>query len=256
MQRTLMFAAILCAGGWLMAREEEPKREATSEAGRRPARSDTGAGATGDRKVRKPRMSDTIRANMYADNAFELYVNGELVAVDSIRFIPHNVIAVDLLPAYPMTIAVIARDNADPATGMEYANTAIGDAGFILKFSDGTVTNGRWKAMVVSRGPLNRDTKNPRVENFPVPERWWAVDFDDSRWDLATEYPQDVVAPKEPFFEHDFQGAKFIWSGDIELDNTVLFRTRVESPPDGKPRADFRNLNNMVPESPPKRPAK
>src|SRR3954469_25875056 len=96
--------------------------------------------------LRKPQMSDTIKANVYADNWFILYVNGELVAVDSIKFIPHNVISVDLLPTYPMTIAVMARDNADPKSGMEYANTNIGDGGFILKFGDGTVTNAQWKA--------------------------------------------------------------------------------------------------------------
>ncbi len=97
-------------------------------------------------KVRKPSISDTIRANIYGDNTFVLYINGELVAVDSIGFIPHNVISVDILPAYPMTIAVMAKDNADPKTGMEYANTNIGDGGFVLKFGDGTVTNATWKA--------------------------------------------------------------------------------------------------------------
>ena len=59
---------------------------------------------------RKPRIADTIKANVYADNSFKLYINGELVAVDSIAFVPHNVVSVDVLPAYPMTIAVmIAR---------------------------------------------------------------------------------------------------------------------------------------------------
>ncbi len=33
-----------------------------------------------------------------------------------------------------------------------------------------------------------------------------------------------------PFFEADFTGAKFIWSDDLALDNTVLFRTRIEKP--------------------------
>src|SRR5436190_19581232 len=91
--------------------------------------------------IRKPAMSDTIKANMYADNWFVLYINGDLVAVDSIKFIPHNVVSVDILPSYPMTIAVMAKDNSDPKTGMEYANTNIGDAGRILKFGDGTVNN-------------------------------------------------------------------------------------------------------------------
>jgi hypothetical protein len=202
--------------------------------------------------IRKPSMNDTIQANVYADNWFVLYINGELVAVDSIKFIPHNVISVDILPTYPMTIAVMAKDNADPKTGMEYANTNIGDAGFILKFSDGTVTHARWKAKKYSWGPIDRDTRNPRVENIPISENWYAVDFDDSSWDHAKEYTEEQVGPKQPYFEHDFQGAKFIWTDDIELDNTVIFRHIVASPPDGKARPDFTNLNDVVPAGPPK----
>ena len=59
--------------------------------------------------------------------------------------------------------------------------------------------------------------------------------------------------PKPPFYEHDFSGAKVIWSDDLDLDNTVLFRHKVSSPPDGKPRPDFSNLNNLVPEPPRKK---
>jgi hypothetical protein len=177
-----------------------------------------------------------------------LYVNGELVAVDSIAFIPHNVISIDLLPTYPMTIAVMAKDNADPKTGMEYANTNVGDAGFILKFTDGTVTNGSWKARSFSRGPIGGDKTNPRVENDPIPADWYAVDFDDSVWGRAKEYTEDAVGPKQPFYDADFKGAKFIWTDDLKLDNTVIFRHRVEVPPDGKVRPDFTGLNNVVPE--------
>lgn len=210
-------------------------------------------------KVRKPSLADTVKANVYADNWFVLYVNGELVAVDSIKFIPHNVISVDLLPAYPMTIAVMAKDNADPKTGMEYANTQIGDGGFILKFGDGTVTNAHWKAKKFSWGPIDREVKSPRVESLPIPENWYAVEFDDSSWGRAKEYTEEAVGPKQPFYEHDFQGAKFIWTDDVELDNTVIFRHVVKAPPDGKERQDFSNLNNLVPDSPPpggKRPPK
>ena len=63
--------------------------------------------------VVKPTMADTIRANVYADNWFMMYINGRLVAVDPIDFLPHNVVSIDLLPEYPMTIAVMAKDNAD-----------------------------------------------------------------------------------------------------------------------------------------------
>jgi len=207
--------------------------------------------ATGQEKnaaqLRKPEMKDTIKATVYADNTFQLFLNGELIAVDSIRFIPHNVIEVDVLPTYPMTIAVLAEDNADPKTGMEYANTNIGDGGFILKFGDGTVTDSSWRALAISRGPIGGDTNNPRVENVDVPEGWNRAGFDDSKWAQATEYTEEEVGPKQPFFDHDFKGAKFIWSGDVKLDNRVLLRKVVDSPPDGKARTDFSNLNNVVP---------
>lgn len=199
---------------------------------------------------RKPTLDDTIRANVYADNWFVLYVNGELVAVDSIAFIPHNVISVDLLPTYPMTIAVMAKDNADPKTGMEYANTNVGDAGFILKFADGTVTNGSWKAKCFSHGPVGGDTTNPRVENTPIPANWFAMNFEDSDWKRARQFTEREVDPKQPFYEADFAGASFIWTDDLKHDNTVIFRHRVEAPPDGKTRPDFSGLNDVVPFGP------
>lgn len=203
-----------------------------------------------NKRTRKPQLNDTIKLNVYADNWFILYINGEQVAVDPIKFIPHNVVSVDVLPSYPMTIAVMARDNADPKTGMEYANTQIGDGGFVLKFGDGTVTNGTWKAKRFSWGPINRDLKSPRVENLPIPEDWYAIGFDDSSWEFAKEYSEDQVSPKQPFYDHDFKGASFIWTDDLEIDNTVIFRTVVKSPPDGKSRPDFTNLNNVVPDQP------
>ena len=81
-----------------------------------------------------------MKANIYADNSFELYINGRLTAVDSIEFIPHNVISVDILPEYPMTIAVKATDNADPEKGTEYVDN-IGDGGFILKIGEHIISS-------------------------------------------------------------------------------------------------------------------
>lgn len=180
-------------------------------------------------RVVKPTMADTIRGSVYADNWFMLYVNGRLVAVDSIDFLPHNVVSLDLLPEYPMTIAVMAKDNADPKTGLEFGDH-IGDGGFILKFADGTVTDARWKAKAVFSGPVNRDTAQPQVRREPVPENWFAVDFDDRAWAQAKEYSEERVKPKEPFYAADFKGAKFIWSDDLDLDNTVLFRVHIDKP--------------------------
>ena len=177
----------------------------------------------------KPAITDTIQASIYADNWFKLYINGKLVAVDPIDFLPHNVVNVEILPEYPMIIAVMAMDNADPKTGMEYGNH-IGDGGFIIKFSDGTVSNAKWKAKSFFKGPLNHDVANPKVEHTPIPDNWFAVNFDDSQWPDATEYTEQRVNPKEPFYKADFAGAKFIWTADLDLDNTILFRTKIEKP--------------------------
>lgn len=177
----------------------------------------------------KPGLSDTLKLNVYADNWFMLYVNGRLVAVDPIPFTPHNVVSVDFLPEYPMTIAVLAKDNADPKTGLEYGSS-IGDGGFILKFSDGTGTHAKWKAKNFFHGPLDGNTQNPQVKQTDLPVNWWAVEFDDSQWAHAKEYSVEEVDPKEPYFENDFDGAKFIWTDSLALDNTVIFRTRIEKP--------------------------
>ncbi|WP_346334595.1 hypothetical protein [Prosthecobacter sp. SYSU 5D2] len=177
----------------------------------------------------KPGIGDTMKLNVYADNWFMLYVNGRLVAVDPIQFTPHNVVSVDFLPEYPMTLAVLAKDNADPKTGMEYG-TNIGDGGFILKFADGTVTDASWKARSFFHGPLNSNTANPEVKHEPLPTNWWAVDFDDASWPNAKEYSEEQVDPKQPYFESDFAGARFIWTDSLALDNTVIFRTKINKP--------------------------
>lgn len=179
--------------------------------------------------VVKPELRDTIKANVYADNWFVLYINGKQVAVDPIDFLPHNVVTLEILPEYPMTIAVMAMDNADSKTGCEYG-TSIGDGGFILKFADGTVSNASWKAKSFFSGPLNNDTVNPKVARSPIPTNWFASDFDDSGWNSAKEFSEQEVGPKKTFYDFDFKDAKFIWSTDLALDNTVIFRTRIDKP--------------------------
>lgn len=205
-------------------------------------------GKGGPPGVIKPTMADTVKANVYADNWFVLYINGRLAAVDPIEFIPHNVVSVDILPEYPMTIAVMVRDNADPKTGLEYG-TNIGDGEFVLKFGDGTVTSAKWKAKAFFTGPLGRDVQNPKVRHDAIPENWWATDFDDSKWEFATEYTEERVNPKESYYKFDFKDAKFIWTADLDLDNTVIFRHRVEKP-DWKPRWNTkpnRDLSGALP---------
>ncbi|MEY4798380.1 MAG: hypothetical protein RI978_681 [Verrucomicrobiota bacterium] len=197
-----------------------------------------GKGGKGDPSgLIKPSPTDALKLNVYADNWFVLFINGKLRVVDPIEYMPHNVVSVDIMPEYPMTIAVMAMDNADPKTGLEYGNR-MGDAGLIIKFSDGTVTNAKWKAKSFFKGPLNRDIASPKVQHDPIPANWYAVDFDDSSWAQATEFTEERVSPKESFTKakENFAGAQFIWTADLDLDNTVLFRTKVEAPAGYKQR--------------------
>lgn len=219
------------AGGGAQVAQNSRAGESPPQGAGRPksAGGGKGKGKGGPPGLIKPGLDDTLKLNVYADNWFMLYVNGRLVAVDSIQFTPHNVVSVDFLPEYPMTIAVLAKDNADPETGLEYG-TSIGDGGFILKFADGTVTNAGWKAKSFFHGPVDGDTTSPKVRQEPLPASWWAVDFNDSSWANAKEYSVEEVDPKQPYFDHDFAGAKFIWTDDLALDNTVIFRTKVEKP--------------------------
>jgi hypothetical protein len=206
--------------------------------GDRPKGGKGGKGGPGDPPgLIKPSPSDALKLNVYADNWFILFINGKLRVVDPIEYMPHNVVSVDIMPEYPMTIAVMAMDNADPKTGLEYGNH-IGDAGLIIKFSDGTVTNAKWKAKNFFKGPLNRDVANPKVQHDPIPANWYAVDFDDSAWPQATEFTEERINPKESYTKakESFASAKFIWSSDLDLDNTVIFRTKVEAPAGHKQR--------------------
>ena len=150
----------------------------------------------------KPNTGDLAKLNVYADNWFKLYINGELVAVDSIEFMPHNIISVEVLPEYPMTIAVMARDNADAITGKEYEHAQIGDGGFILKLGDDVVSNSSWKAKCFFFGPM--EGEKPPVKHVPIPEDWFGTDFDDSAWESATEFEETIVRPPRPFREYDF----------------------------------------------------
>ena len=179
--------------------------------------------------ITKAGVGNMVKLNAYVDNWCMIYINGKLAAVDAIEFLPHNVVSVNILPAYPMTIAVLAKDNADPKTGLEYG-TQIGDAGFILKLADGTVTSAAWKVKTFFKGPLNRNITNPQVEYTPIPANWFASDFDDSSWANATEYTAARVGPDGDYASYDFTGAKFIWSDDLDLDNTVIFRYTAAKP--------------------------
>jgi hypothetical protein len=77
-----------------------------------------------------------ITGYIFADNYYELYVNGVFVARDRIAMTPFNSTVVHFRARYPMTYAIKAIDwETKYGLGMEYQAVNIGDGGFIAYFS-------------------------------------------------------------------------------------------------------------------------
>jgi len=99
-------------------------------------------------------------------------------------------------------------------------------------------------------GPIDRDTTDPKVRTVPLKQGSHLPGFDDSAWPGAVEYTQERIDLKQPFFEHDFKCPSGIWTGDLDLDNTVTLRTTVEKPL-WKPRWTTKPDLQVAPAGPP-----
>ena len=93
---------------------------------------------------------DTITGFIFADNYFELYINGQLLAVDPVPYTPFNSNVIKFISKRPYTIAVRLIDwEENLGLGSEMMRSKKfhpGDGGFIASFSDGTITGSHWKA--------------------------------------------------------------------------------------------------------------
>lgn len=206
-----------------------------------------------------------ITGYVFADNYYELWVNGTFVARDRLAMTPFNSTVVRFKARYPMTYAIKAVDwETHAGLGLEYDEYNVGDGGFIARFSDGTVTGADWKVETfyvapvgdpscVKTGPAGRDstacpsTNNPpmnkapcaladpktcKAVHFPIPANWTVPGFDDSDWPRATHYTDQEVtgAPGYVKYAHHFAPARFIWSKNLRLDNLVLARYTAKGP--------------------------
>jgi hypothetical protein len=203
---------------------------------------------------------EVITAYIFADNYFELYVNGVFVGRDNINFVPFNSSVVRFQVSYPMTIAVQMADWEDHyGLGMEYDTYHVGDAGFIAHFDNGVVTNNEWKVLPNYIAPLddpacvvedefgNPDSSGCSIQpecstmnaavcralHYPLPTDWMMPEFDDSNWLSASLYEADRVTNQAAYVNYAdlFGDAQFIWSSNLNLDNEVLARYTVEEAP-------------------------
>ena len=197
-----------------------------------------------------------ITGFIFADNYFELYVNGKLVAVDPVPYTPFNSCVVRFRAKAPITYAIRLVDweeNLGLGSETNQGNAYhAGDGGLMASFSDGTLTDNRWKAQTFYIAPLastncvieladgtrqsSTCSSSPACAgncfalHYPVPPNWFAKTFNDSGWPAATTYTEAVVGvnnkPAYLNFPGQFSasGAKFIWSSNLVLDNEVLVR--------------------------------
>ncbi|GAM60836.1 hypothetical protein-signal peptide [Vibrio ishigakensis] len=203
---------------------------------------------------------EEITGYIFADNYFELYINGQLVAVDTVPFTPFNSSIVKFKVNKPYTIAVKVIDwEENLGLGTEDNRGKAfhpGDGGFIASFSDGTVTNSDWQAQTFYTAPIydlsclsevdgkrlsetcttegTDNGENAYAAHWETPTDWMKKGFDSSSWPQATQYSEDEIGVNNKKSYMNFiekfsgAGASFIWSTNVVLDNEVLLRYEVK----------------------------
>ncbi|QIZ78752.1 hypothetical protein [Ferrimonas lipolytica] len=203
---------------------------------------------------------DEVTGYIFADNYFELYINGTLVAVDTVPFTPFNSSIVRFKVNKPYTIAVKVIDwEENLGLGTEDNRGKAfhpGDGGFIASFSDGTVTGADWQAQTFYTAPIYDlscltevgsqrrsdgcttagldNGESAYAAHWQTPANWMVQEFDASAWPRATLYSEDEIGVNNKKSYMNFiekfsgAGASFIWSTNVVLDNEVLLRYEVK----------------------------
>ncbi|MGL4234801.1 hypothetical protein [Tabrizicola sp.] len=206
-------------------------------------------------------------AYVFADNYFELYVNGTLIAVEPVPFTPFNSNVIRFSATRPVTLAIMGVDweenlglGSEKGRGADYTP---GDAGVVLHVQDASgqtvaLSDQSWKAQTFYTSPLadptclkvdgaSRDSSacssDPAEDgagfsaaHWPLPEGWTQPDYDDSAWPNALTYSNDTVGVDEKpgftnfpeVFDTEGADAAFIWSSNLVLDNLVLLRKMID----------------------------
>ncbi len=210
---------------------------------------------------------EIITGFIFADNYFELYVNGIAVGKDAIPFTDFNSHIVKFKVSRPFTIAMKLVDWEERlGLGCEKNKTKKyhpGDGGMVAIFKNaaGKVvckTNSEWKAQTFYTAPVKNfgcfsERGNERTSSgcntsdvrngsgyaalhWKVPADFMNKSFDDSAWPNATEYDNSTIGVdgKKAYtnftdiFDDGANDAQFIWSTNIVLDNEVIVRKTVQ----------------------------
>ncbi len=195
-------------------------------------------------------LTETFAADVWADNWFEMRVNGETVAVDSVPITTErsfNAESFTFDAERPFVIGLVAMDFRQDDTGLEYIGTSrqqMGDGGVILQIADAAgetvaVSDASWQCRVIHTAPLDTSCEgqaNPvagegacAFEAAAAPEGWDLMTFDASDWPPASIHTAAAVDPKDGYDRIRWSpAAEFIWGPDLERDNTILCRGTVE----------------------------
>jgi len=210
---------------------------------------------------------EVITAFIFADNYFEMYINGIPVGKDNVPFTQFNSNIVRFKVNTPFTIAMKLVDwEENSGLGSEQNRGAAyhpGDGGMVAVFKNSkneiiSTTNSDWKAQTFYTSPIKdlscvAEQGSTRLSNkcneedaedgssyyalhWKTPLNWEAKEFDDSEWPNATEFTNiEIGVDNKPaytnfieVFDNEERDARFIWSTNVVLDNEVIVRYTVK----------------------------
>lgn len=210
-------------------------------------------------------LGEVFTCFVFADNYFEMYINGVAVGKDNVPYTQFNSSIIQFCVSRPFTIAIHAVDWEEHlGVGTEASGSPYhaGDGGIVVVLRDpsGTIvstSSHQWKAQTFYTAPIY-DLSCPREEgqlrltdacstadvadgtsayalHWTLPANWMNPDFDDTQWPDAFEFSnQTVGVDNKPaytnftdIFDNPNRDASFIWSSNIILDNDVVLRGTV-----------------------------
>lgn len=211
---------------------------------------------------------ELITAFIFADNYFEIYINGIAVGKDNVPYTQFNSNIVRFKAKRPFTIAMLLVDwEENLGIGSEANGPSKfhnGDGGMVAVFMDEksniiAKTDESWKAQTFYTSPISdlscpeeinnkrltdkcssadlQDGTNAYALHWEIPENWMQSSFDDSNWPNAYTFTNSQIGVDNKvaytnftdIFDNPSNDAKFIWSSNVILDNQVLARYTVKS---------------------------
>ena len=211
---------------------------------------------------------ELITAFIFADNYFEMYINGIAVGKDNVPYTQFNSNIIRFRVNRPFTIAMLLIDWEEHlGLGSENSNGFLyhaGDGGMVAVFKDSTnniiaTTGSDWKAQTFYTSPiidltcpaengLQRLSNNCSTQDsnngtsyyglhWSRPTSWMDASFNDSIFPTATTYTNATVGVNNKpaytnftnIFDDATNDAQFIWSTNLILDNEVIVRHTVTS---------------------------